>query len=88
MPENLLIPEDSADLTDADVKSAVPMACNAAVKHLSQLTCSTCEAYLRITSHELRLRKPYYYWVTGMVCGNGHINKSIVRLLDWSVPGT
>lgn len=76
--------DDSPDLTDEEIASAVAtVSSDAIVSAVQSARCSTCQqGSMRLTSHELRRRKPHLYWRVGLVCAQGH-NASMVFLTDW-----
>jgi hypothetical protein len=80
--------EDSEDLSDEEIASAVAMpAPEAIAEFLGRVTCSTPGCSLRATptAYALRRRKPYLYWRVRLACEGGHDQRVVLRA-DWVQP--
>lgn len=81
MPE-----EDSEDLTDEEVASAVPVPnVEGVLKLMLAEKCTTCGWPMGPDAHLLRRRKPHLYWKLPLVCRapEEHMRKLLVIRVDW-----
>jgi len=75
--------EDSEDLTDAEVETAVAVpSVDAMLERLRQLRCQECDGEVEVNAHALRRRTPFFYARMGFRCTNGH-DGNIVFRADW-----
>lgn len=74
--------EDSEDLTDEEVASAIETTGTEGIVSGATIPCPECSGVVRVLLHELRRRKPHLYWRTTLECVHGH---TTVRLFitDW-----
>jgi hypothetical protein len=81
--------EDSPDLSDAEIESAILAPETATVvKFLKEATCTKegCSAAVVPTSHALKRRKPSMFWKVHLRCERGH-NRALVFRVPW-LPAT
>lgn len=81
------LPEDSPDLTDAEVDGAfVTVNYGKLRESLIHLSCPSCtEGVPSPVKHSLRRRRPGLYWRIDLECQNGHKMTKTYRV-DWLEP--
>jgi len=82
----MFIPEledDSEDLTDEEVESAIAVAnVDAMLKRLRDARCPECEKEIEVFAHALRRRVPFLYARMDLQCQKEHSHTIIFRA-DW-----
>lgn len=75
--------EDSTDLSDQEIQSALPTSgVSDIVTALRSTPCSTCGLMTQIAKHSIRRRLPHLYWRVDLVCRNEHSTKKTF-CADW-----
>jgi hypothetical protein len=70
------IREDSSDLTDEEVASAVPVT----EMPVRDGPCPTCGEPVQRVEHWLRRRRPHLYARLSRMCNQGHVTTEVFRL--------
>jgi hypothetical protein len=75
--------ENSPDLTDEDVVSAVDVHVGDIGRLLAPMNCPVCGDPVGNIRHELRRRIPDHYWRIRMWCHVGHESVMVYRIVEW-----
>jgi hypothetical protein len=77
--------DDSEDLTDKEVKSAIPVASvDAMINVLRETYCLQCNQPIEVASQALRRRAPFLYSRVGVHCTENHVQVIVFRT-DWLI---
>lgn len=77
--------EDSEDLTDQEIETALDVTGVVAWVMVLQAFCSSCPecgGRMGVVTHALRRRKPNLFWRTTLKCGAGH-DEQVTCRANW-----